>query len=600
MKNIIHLQSIREFIHQFFVSKMFVVGCALGIVIIYILAPLFAHNHGLHGMFQTHDGQFHIIRAIHMYEQLENGIFPVRMVPDMAYGFGYLVFQFFYPAPYYATALFQWFGLSATDSWKLLLAVATVASAASFFAWVRISLTTVSAFVATFIFLLVPFRIATVYVTGQIGGYLSLVFVPLILWSLHKGIATRGIATRLPSSTQSLQCFFQTKVPYVLIVSISSALLVLSHALSVVIFIPLLSFYSIWLLYQTGKARFAHNALFLASSAALSFGLSAFYTLPFLFEKSWVKLGSQVLVEYQDHWPTVRQLLYSPWNYGFSGVGTEGELSFQIGIAILIAVFLAAILFIRKRNLLSAGLFSMFFAMVAVMLPVSSVLWEACIPLQLVQYPWRFLAATSIIGSWIAGWVISELHGKARIIVALILLSFAVINVRNYVAPWPLDWKTDADIIADKTTFFGSTDISWELMPVTVTQQPFYESKDRMWLEKSTQNDGKNGIQDGAENDSQKDTINLVIATWNLPVWEVSIDGKQVEKSTSDQGLITVPVDPSFSVEDFSRVELTLVRTRLQVIADSFTLASVAILFIGFFAWVVSQNYKKSDSTPIA
>ena len=51
------------------------------------------------GYFYTHDGVFHLVRLAHFYNELKNGQFPVRWAHDLAYGFGYPLFNYIAPLP---------------------------------------------------------------------------------------------------------------------------------------------------------------------------------------------------------------------------------------------------------------------------------------------------------------------------------------------------------------------------------------------------------------------------------------------------------------------------------------------------------------------
>src|SRR3989338_1004644 len=78
------------------------------------------------GFFPMHDDT-QVVRVNQMYKALSDGQFPVRWVSDLGYGFGYPIFNFYAPLPYYAGAFVNFFtdSLSAT---KLMFFIGIILS----------------------------------------------------------------------------------------------------------------------------------------------------------------------------------------------------------------------------------------------------------------------------------------------------------------------------------------------------------------------------------------------------------------------------------------------------------------------------------------
>ncbi len=531
----------------------------LGIVTVFLLWGLSGQ-----GMFRTHDGEIHIIRSIHFYNELQRGQFPVRMAPELAYGFGYSIFQFFYPLPYYCAALFQFAGFSTVDSWKLMEVVVTCLSLWVFYRWMRCTFDKSAALVATILFALVPFRVLTLYVTGQIGGYFSLLCAPLIGWGIYKTICTTR--TRLGGILITLGIFG----------------ILTSHLLSAIIFFLPLVVYTGVLLWR----KFSwEKVLTILLWIFLGIGLSSFYVLPFLLEKSWVKLGHSILVNHRDHWTTLQQLIYSPWGYGYSNPGPGDDMSFQVGLALLVAWFMAILLLIinkKKINILALSLTCVFAILFILMLPVSEKAWDLIIPLQLLQYPWRILAATALVGAWLSGWTIHQLKGYPRYIVMIFLVALAVYNVRNYVKPWPLDWQTDQNYIDDTQAYYGPTDISWELMPITAKRIPTQNPQTVLTTSTGLSVESLTKPPIGPVRITAEILANqptqLIFAIWDLPVWQIRVNDTISQKIREADGTIGVSINSGIS-----KVEVVLIRTPLQKISDSISILSFILLCILIF-----------------
>ena len=73
----------------------------------------------LPGFFPMHDDT-QVARVFEMGKVLQNGIFPVRFVPDLGYGYGYPIFNFYAPLAYYIGASFIFLGFDALLATKIM------------------------------------------------------------------------------------------------------------------------------------------------------------------------------------------------------------------------------------------------------------------------------------------------------------------------------------------------------------------------------------------------------------------------------------------------------------------------------------------------
>src|SRR3990170_8274901 len=70
------------------------------------------------GFFPMHDDT-QPARLYEMAQALKDGQFPVRWVKDLGYGYGYPIFNFYGPLPYYLGAGFMFLGVDALVATKL-------------------------------------------------------------------------------------------------------------------------------------------------------------------------------------------------------------------------------------------------------------------------------------------------------------------------------------------------------------------------------------------------------------------------------------------------------------------------------------------------
>ena len=68
------------------------------------IKPLF-----ISGFFPMHDDT-QVARVFEMGKMLKEGTFPVRWVPDLGYGYGYPLFNFYAPLAYYVGGFFMLLG----------------------------------------------------------------------------------------------------------------------------------------------------------------------------------------------------------------------------------------------------------------------------------------------------------------------------------------------------------------------------------------------------------------------------------------------------------------------------------------------------------
>lgn len=547
--------------------------------IVFIGAIFFVHQTFLTaGMFKVHDGEIHVIRAMHFWEELQHGQFPVRMVPDSAFHYGYNLFTFFYPLPYYVTAIFQSFGLSAVESWKSMQVLISIASVWAMYQWLRCHFSRFPAMVGSWLYLFVPYRLLTLYVTGQVGGLYSLLWAPLLGWGAYQLLVKRnqwgGVAF-----------------------SLAVAGLITSHFLSLVIMGLALMGYVLWLVTKHVSWRAMRDLMIWG---AIGVGLSAFYLLPFLGERAWIRLGHGILVDHREHWPTLKQIVYSPWGYGHSGAGDGDGMSFQVGLALLAAGGVAALLQMwsllrtKSTSLLGVSQVVVFSGLIFLLIPWSEPVWELVKPLQYLQYPWRLLAATSVVGVWLAAWCVAQFRGHWRWLIGAAFVVLAFYNSRNYLRAWPHDWQNDSFYQSDEGRYLGSTDISWELLPVTVDRPPGQRpervifpqevvvvSADRPQL-------GRTRIQ--LEVVSPVATL-AAVPVWNLPVWEVEVNGEIQMAQTDVNGEILIDLS-----EGNSDISVNLRRTQLQRVADIISLASTMALLIGVNVLLIHRLPRRKRS----
>src|SRR6266849_6192839 len=97
------------------------------IAVIFAMPVILPYFHK--GYFPTHDGEWAVVRLGDMFRSLRDHQFPVRYSGYLNFGYGYPLFNFVYPAPYYIGTFLHFFKLGFVDTIKLLFALSVIVSA---------------------------------------------------------------------------------------------------------------------------------------------------------------------------------------------------------------------------------------------------------------------------------------------------------------------------------------------------------------------------------------------------------------------------------------------------------------------------------------
>lgn len=324
------------------------------------------------GYFPMHDDT-QVVRVDQMYQALKSGQFPVRFVKDLGYGYGYPIFNFYNPLPYYFGSTFMFFGLDALAATKLMFIFPVLLSGFTMWLLARKYFTNLAALAAAVFYVYAPYHAIQIYVRGAVAEYWAYAFLPLVIYAFLN--RSRFLAP------------------------ISLALLILSHNLTAFMFIPILGIF-IFLL--------GHRSI---RSILLALGLSAFFWLPALAEKNLTRVNFMVEQQFNplDHFVYPDQLWSSSWGYAGSAPGHADGLSFMIGkLHIIFTLFSLTIIIFSQKLTKSTQRFLLFvtcnllFA-VFMLLPLSYFIWSNLDILRFLQFPWRYLTFVSLSTSIFAG-----------------------------------------------------------------------------------------------------------------------------------------------------------------------------------------------------
>ena len=114
------------------------------------------------------DSPFLLLRTHQLAANLRAGVFPVRWMPDAAYGFGYPFFSYYAALPYYLAASLTIVSLDILTAIKLTQTIFFAAAALSMYQWAKgILRSRPGAWLAAVAYTVAPFHLVNVYVRGD-------------------------------------------------------------------------------------------------------------------------------------------------------------------------------------------------------------------------------------------------------------------------------------------------------------------------------------------------------------------------------------------------------------------------------------------------
>ena len=508
------------------------------IIHVAFLFPLFQP-----GLYQSHDGEALVARFAAYYKAFAAKEFPPRWAGDLNFRYGSPVFNFYYPLPGYMASFLHIVNISFQDTYKILIGLAFIAAPVGSYLWLRHRVNKESAFVGALLYGLAPYHFLDLYVRGDIGELFALVLLPLVLFAIDKG--------------------------YVIAGGIVYGLLILSHNGLSLMFTPILLGYG--LLFAKNKIERFNSII----SLTIGLSLSAFFWIPALIDLRYT-LGSTFIGQmYKEHFPTLLQLIYSPWGFG-PDVRKTGGLSPQVGplLTTLTLGGLAVFLLHKKKNHHVLFWLTVLTVSVYISLPISTPLWTRLPFLPSLQFPWRFSALTTFAAVAIATQGLYVLNNRmVFMVIAITATIFAtqMIKISSYVNhpdAYYLNYPGTTNYHSETTTIWSAGD------PSTYPKQPVEIISGEGKITNYTRSTIRHTFITKALS-----SVRILDNTFYYPGWRVQIDSNTIPIQFQDpnhRGLITFAVP-----EGTHEVRVQFGETPLRKITDAISIGTIILL--GFF-----------------
>jgi hypothetical protein len=357
------------------------------------------------GFFGASD-DMHIAWLQQMNQSITEGQIPPRYVSDLSFGFGYPLFNFIFPLPYYLGELFHLIGLSFTYSIKAVFIFSLFMSAITMYFLTRKLSGKFIGMAAAVLYVYTPYRSTDIYDRGALGESLAFVFLPLIIFFLIKVFETKDIRENYKWIGGGI---------------LSVAGLILTHNIVSYMFIPFAFLFGLIILNKKIKELFL---LFFGGLLG-----SIYFWLPALFDSKLMKY--ETVFNFFDHFPTIKQLITPFWGYGASVPGPYDGMSFfigevnlvVIGVVLIYTIFRFSKISLLNKKILIWSLFLMTASMIMMNFR-SFWLWKNIPLIAYFQFPWRFLTMI-VFGSSLLVILIKNFKYSKILAVLIIIVSMA-------------------------------------------------------------------------------------------------------------------------------------------------------------------------------
>ena len=543
------------------------------IIICLTLASFVAWPTVMPGYFSHHD-DLQVMRIFEMKRCLMDLQIPCRWVPDMGYGNGYPLFNYYGVLPYYIGPIFS-FLLGFLTSAKLLFAIPIFLGAISMYFLAKELFGVLAGILSSVLFIYAPYHALDLYVRGDIAESFAISIIPFCFYFALKLIKSG-------------------KVKYLTGLSVSLGLFLISHNIMSVLFMPVLMIFIIyWLILEK-----RNNLRLLATGLALGVGLSAFFILPAYFEKNLVQIDNLIRLDlnFRAHFATFPELFLSRfWGYGASIPGPNDTISFQVGwpqwwfVPIALAIFIFK--FRSKRSfkdffpILLVGVFLVSVFMTHIK---SSFIWEEIDILKFTQFPWRFLSVTAFSTALLGGYVIWAINGNLKKYALAILIVLTIFLNWSYFKPKEFYFNlTDQQKLSGKLWDDQQKAAILDYLPISAVE-PREKAPNAPIIVS-----GKANVQ-GFENKSNEwkfmatvaDNATIEVPTLDFPKWKVSANSKTINYTNKNY---LGRVEINFPKRGEYLVSGKFTNTPIRILANIISLLSIISLFyFGFYG----KNYK--------
>ncbi len=552
------------------------------------------------------DAELHVHRVSEIMDAVRSGVLYTRWAPHFYYGYGYPVFNYYAPLTYYLAAGYAFLtGLGPVAGIKLVFVLGFFLGGAGMYLFVRDQWGGPAGVASCAALLFSPYLVfIDPHARGDAPEFFALTVAPLALWSLSRLLRSGSYGDAV-------------------LAALTMAGLALSHPLigpGMLLFVAAWAGWGLWLgrsleavpldSHAAGGASDStslqrrKSLLLLSVAVALALGLSAFWWLPAVLERSAVRyqqVAGPGFFDFHRNFVGLGEVLASSQTFDLAA--TQVRFHFNLGVSLWV-LGLAGLLTLALRRTRQAGtIYFGFSALAAVylILPASVQVWEAVSPLRFFQFPSRFLGPAALALAVLTGASVrwgGSLHPRWGSLAWSVLAVCAAVGLALPLL-FPPAWGeygpvTPARILQEELSgrALGTTSAD-DFLPAAVRVVPprqdslvasILGGEPLGRVNRATLPDGAqvvpvslSPLDDTYQVSSPADFV-FRSFTFDFPGWTAYVDGREVPiEAAEPDGLITFSV-PAGNHRVAIRMEDTPPRTAAWVLAGMSVLGLAALL----------------------
>lgn len=362
-------------------------------------------------IYDGHDLEYHLSRICALAAELGNGQFPVRMQTSMLQNHGYASSLFYGDIFLYLPAALYLMMFPLTTSYQVYaICINAVTVVISYYCFRKIFSSQRLGLLGSLLYSISPYRIFCLHTRAAVGEYTALTFLPLLMLGLH---------TLCTAKRKLKLCDY---IP--LIIGVTGV--IQSHILTCeeIVMIGVLFF-----LFNIPLLAKPPRLLSLIKAAGITICLNAFFLIPFLMSYQMdlkVKAKEIQSIRNLGIYPGQLVSLFYTTQSGTNS-GTFGESATCLGIVIILGLILFIICAMNRHTWAlyryqeyNLGKKTFLYTILTIMISSCIFPWEniALVSENLarllcaIQFPWRFLSISTILGVTIFLCATSMLYRK--------------------------------------------------------------------------------------------------------------------------------------------------------------------------------------------
>lgn len=537
---------------KFFVNNWIVI--AIFLLGLSVSWPLFRSG------YFSHQDDLQIIRLVEMRKCFSDLQIPCRWVPDMGWGNGFPLFNFYGVSTYYFGAIISYVTGYLIAS-KVLFFISLTAGSFGIYLLAKELWGKYEGFVSAVLYMFAPYKALDIYVRGALAESMALTIIPFVLYFAYK---------------KNYKLF-----------SLFLFIFLITHNIMTIVFLPVVILFVLYLIFSD-KLK---SLKFFVVSIVIAFGLSAFFIMPAFIEKGLVQTESLTRFEldYRANFVSIKQLfLDRVWGYGTSIPGPEGGMNFSIGWPHWILAFVAMIcaLFVKNRKtlLLIGGTGLLFLISIIMTHNKSTFVWETFSILTYFQFPWRFLSLSILTASILGGFVASLFKEKMQLYIAMVIVLLTVLLNWSYFKPREFYEVSENQKITGEAWDLQRRGAVLDYLPKTALEPREGAPSDPIITAGSANiSNFVNKSNTFSFNVEVDKTAVIHVPVYYFPNWKVKVNGKDYPISYDNYlGRISIDLEAG-------KYEVlgTFKNTPIRTFANTITLFS---LILGIVIW---KKYKK-------